>query len=229
MSGNNALAAAKRRRTSNPTDTVKPKMPPPSKNLNTKTQQSKTQLNKLGENNFTETENNEIPSLVKHFMLPKIPEDVQVNPLQLLNVHHKYLNRVCTILPNLTCTITDNVNLIATNCDNLNERLQAIEENQNQSFNSNNKEEINLLNSSISKMQSSILQINKNVNKMFNDINEKFAEQQVVISNLIEQLNLKNDDENKDEVEDNVEDSVENKTDDVEENNNNTENDNANN
>lgn len=63
------------------------------------------------------------------FVIPQPPEGVKINPLQLLTVHHAHINRIATHIPPALETLGQNFNMMSANCDNLNDRLEALEKN----------------------------------------------------------------------------------------------------
>lgn len=63
------------------------------------------------------------------FVIPQPPEGVKINPLQLLTVHHMHINRIANHIPPALETLGENFNMMSANCDNLHDRLEALEKN----------------------------------------------------------------------------------------------------
>ena len=61
------------------------------------------------------------------FLIPNPPPGI--NPLELLKVHHIFINRLAGHLPPALETLGENFNTMSANCDNLNDRLETLEKN----------------------------------------------------------------------------------------------------
>ena len=68
----------------------------------------------------------ELPESSRFFMIPPLT-DKPINHLQLLVIVHRYFNKLAYHLPNAVDMLGTNFNLISSNCDNLNDRLEALE------------------------------------------------------------------------------------------------------
>jgi hypothetical protein len=159
MSGSNALAAAKRRRVegaSKPSAPVarpnnsqqRPQSQPkasasatlptgkvqnptnsnqrPSQNANVvlqKNQFSSDRMNQNGQNLGMPNDENSN----NIFTIPPPPPGV--NPIELLKVHHIFINKLASHLPPALETLGENFNTMSANCDNLNDRLEILEKN----------------------------------------------------------------------------------------------------
>jgi len=191
MSGSNALAAAKRRRV----DGASKPMPPPAARPNNSQQRPQTQpqyqnrssttlassgnqvVNSHYKDNSRTTDSqlnqNTYQNNIDHtnseeknniFVIPPPPQGVK--PLELLTVHHIYINRMATHFPNALDTLGENFNTMSANCDNLNDRLEIIERRANL-FNAN----------ATSVPTTDVTQLNE-------DAMKKMQEQNVLISSL---------------------------------------------
>lgn len=151
MSGSNALAAAKRRRVdgvSKPSPPVarpnnsqqRPQTQPQYQNsasaISSRNQvvnaqykdnntNGSTQRNKITFQPNVDNADFNMQDRNNMFVIPQPPQGV--NPLELLTVHHVYINKMATHLPNALDVLGENFNTMSANCDNLNERLETIE------------------------------------------------------------------------------------------------------
>ena len=159
MSGSNALAAAKRRRVEGASKPSTPLARPNNSQQRPQTQsrasasatlpagklQNPTNSNQrptqnanvvLQKNQFTSDRmkqngqslgmsNDENSNNI--FLIPNPPPGI--NPLELLKVHHIFINRLAGHLPPALETLGENFNTMSANCDNLNDRLETLEKN----------------------------------------------------------------------------------------------------
>ena len=95
-------------------------------------------------NKFTDNDNDDksqdysqLPESSRFFMIPPLSSS-PINPLQLLAVVHRYFNKLAYHLPNAVDTLGTNFNLLSSNCDNLNERLEHMESLNSQSDSGDN-------------------------------------------------------------------------------------------
>ena len=103
-------------------------------NSNTKTSQKSNVV--LQKNQFSykginqNGQNNRISSYENSnniFTIPPPPPGV--NPLELLGVHHIFINKLASHLPPALENLGENFNIMSANCDNLNDRLEFLEKN----------------------------------------------------------------------------------------------------
>ena len=159
MSGSNALAAAKRRRVEGASKPSTPLARPNNSQQRPQTQprasasatlpagklQTPTNSNQrptqnanvvLQKNQFSSDRMNQngqslgMPNDENSnniFLIPKPPQGI--NPLELLKVHHIFINRLAGHLPPALETLGENFNTMSVNCDNLNDRLEVLEKN----------------------------------------------------------------------------------------------------
>ena len=159
MSGSNALAAAKRRRVEGASKPSAPLARPNNSQQRPQTQprasasatlpagklQNPTNSNQrptqnanvvLQKNQFSSDRMNQngqslgIPNDENSnniFLIPNPPQGI--NPLELLKVHHIFINRLAGHLPPALETLGENFNTMSANCDNLNDRLETLEKN----------------------------------------------------------------------------------------------------
>ena len=159
MSGSNALAAAKRRRVEGASKPSTPLARPNNSQQRPQTQprasasatlpagklQNPTNSNQrptqnanvvLQKNQFSSDRMNQngqslgIPNDENSnniFLIPNPPPGI--NPLELLKVHHIFINRLAGHLPPALETLGENFNTMSANCDNLNDRLETLEKN----------------------------------------------------------------------------------------------------
>jgi hypothetical protein len=196
MSGNSALAAAKRRRAINADTTTNANLNKP-QNINSqsniKAKDSKGvnnaqyQSSSHNVNNFRNTDINyqDLPEYAKYFMIPNIPADVQINHAQLLSLHHTSFNKLAIGLSTAINNITETISQIASNCDNLNDRLSVLEESSGSTKSSgisdNIKKDITLLQSASFKNQQDI----ETCSSVFNLFKSEIAEKLMSISDNI--------------------------------------------
>jgi hypothetical protein len=212
MSGSNALAAAKRRRVegaSKPSAPVarpnnsqqRPQSQPkasasatlptgkvqnptnsnqrPTQNANVvlqKNQFSSDRMNQNGQNLGMPNDENSN----NIFTIPPPPPGV--NPIELLKVHHIFINKLASHLPPALETLGENFNTMSANCDNLNDRLEILEKNGGESIKltsnkltSNNvsynqdvedQKKIELLNITITSLSKTFDDLNNNFSKL---------------------------------------------------------------
>ena len=159
MSGSNALAAAKRRRVEGASKPSAPLARPNNSQQRPQTQprasasatlpagklQNPTNSNQrptqnanvvLQKNQFTSDRMNQNGQRLgmsndensnNIFLIPNPPPGI--NPLELLKVHHIFINRLAGHLPPALETLGENFNTMSANCDNLNDRLEVLEKN----------------------------------------------------------------------------------------------------
>ena len=159
MSGSNALAAAKRRRVEGASKPSAPLARPNNSQQRPQTQprasasatlpagklQNPTNSNQrptqnanvvLQKNQFTSDRMNQNGQSLgmsndensnNIFLIPNPPQGI--NPLELLKVHHIFINRLAGHLPPALETLGENFNTMSANCDNLNDRLEVLEKN----------------------------------------------------------------------------------------------------
>ena len=159
MSGSNALAAAKRRRVEGASKPSAPLARPNNSQQRPQTQprasasatlpagklQNPTNSNQrptqnanvvLQKNQFTSDRMNQNGQSLgmsndensnNIFLIPNPPPGI--NPLELLKVHHIFINRLAGHLPPALETLGENFNAMSANCDNLNDRLEVLEKN----------------------------------------------------------------------------------------------------
>ena len=159
MSGSNALAAAKRRRVEGASKPSAPLARPNNSQQRPQTQprasasatlpagklQNPTNSNQrptqnanvvLQKNQFSSDRMNQngrslgMPNDENSnniFLIPNPPQGI--NPLELLKVHHIFINRLAGHLPPALETLGENFNTMSANCDNLNDRLETLEKN----------------------------------------------------------------------------------------------------
>ena len=159
MSGSNALAAAKRRRVEGASKPSPPLARPNNSQQRPQTQpresasatlpagklQNPTNSNQrptqnanvvLQKNQFTSDRMNQNGQSLgmsndensnNIFLIPNPPQGI--NPLELLKVHHIFINRLAGHLPPALETLGENFNTMSANCDNLNDRLETLEKN----------------------------------------------------------------------------------------------------
>ena len=159
MSGSNALAAAKRRRVEGASKPSAPLARPNNSQQRPQTQprasasatlpagklQNPTNSNQrptqnanvvLQKNQFTSDRMNQNGKSLgmsndensnNIFLIPNPPQGI--NPLELLKVHHIFINRLAGHLPPALETLGENFNTMSANCDNLNDRLEVLEKN----------------------------------------------------------------------------------------------------
>ena len=159
MSGSNALAAAKRRRVEGASKPSTPLARPNNSQQRPQTQsrasasatlpagklQNPTNSNQrptqnanvvLQKNQFTSDRMNQNGQSLgmsndensnNIFLIPNPPPGI--NPLELLKVHHIFINRLAGHLPPALETLGENFNTMSANCDNLNDRLETLEKN----------------------------------------------------------------------------------------------------
>ena len=159
MSGSNALAAAKRRRVEGASKPSAPLARPNNSQQRPQTQprasasatlpagklQTPTNSNQrptqnanvvLQKNQFTSDRMNKNGQSLgmsndensnNIFLIPNPPPGI--NPLELLKVHHIFINRLAGHLPPALETLGENFNAMSANCDNLNDRLEVLEKN----------------------------------------------------------------------------------------------------
>ena len=159
MSGSNALAAAKRRRVEGASKPSAPLARPNNSQQRPQTQprasasatlpagklQNPTNSNQrptqnanvvLQKNQFTSDRMNQNGKSLgmsndensnNIFLIPNPPQGI--NPLELLKVHHIFINRLAGHLPPALETLGENFNTMSVNCDNLNDRLEVLEKN----------------------------------------------------------------------------------------------------
>ena len=197
MSGNSALAAAKRRRAINADTTTNASLNKPqniNRQSNIKAKDSKGVNNAQYQssshnivNNFRNTDINyqDLPEYAKYFMIPNIPSDVQINHLQLLTLHHTAFNKLALGLSTVINNMTETISQIASNCDNLNDRLNVLEQSSGSSKSSsvpdNIKKDITLLQSASFKNQQDI----EACSSVFNLFKSEMAEKLMSISDNI--------------------------------------------
>ena len=122
------------------------------------------------------------------FIIPQPPQGV--NPLELLSVHHMYINKMANHVPPALDALGENFNEMSANCDNLNDRLELLELSVETNNNSNNNSTINdtlndnvnklaeqhslitSLSNSIEELQSNLIGLTSLINQKENDINK---------------------------------------------------------
>jgi hypothetical protein len=238
MSGSNALAAAKRRRVegaskpsapvarpnnsqqrpqSQPKASVSATLPTGKLQNPTNSNQRPTQNSNvvLQKNQFISSgmnQNNRMSSDEKSnniFTIPPPPPGV--NPLELLGVHHIFINKLASHLPPALENLGENFNTMSANCDNLNDRLEILEKNGASNGGASNggasndfesQKKIEELNSTITnlvkifyefkntfvKMQSYTMEKELEHNKFKNDISSKNSELFKETENLRKQI-----------------------------------------
>lgn len=159
MSGSNALAAAKRRRVEGASKPSAPIARPNNSQQRPQTQPKPSNSATLPTGKLQNpTNSNQIPRQNANVVLQKnqfssdrmnqngqsigMPNDEKsnniftipppppgVNPLELLKVHHIFINKLASHLPPALETLGENFNTMSTNCDNLNDRLEFLEKN----------------------------------------------------------------------------------------------------
>ena len=212
MSGSNALAAAKRRRVEGASKPSAPLARPnnsqqrpqtqprasasatlpagklqnptnsnqrPTQNANVvlqKNQFSSDRMNQNGQNLGMPNDENSN----NIFTIPPPPPGV--NPIELLKVHHIFINKLASHLPPALETLGENFNTMSINCDNLNDRLEILEKNGGESIKltsnkltSNNvsynqdvedQKKIELLNITITSLSKTFDDLNNNFSKL---------------------------------------------------------------
>jgi hypothetical protein len=136
MSGNSALAAAKRRRVgvTTPESRQAPPPPPPVQTRQSAPPSRQTTTTRPQARAVVhppqpmEEEENDSEFTSVFASIPQIPmPPANVNPIQVLAVHHQFINRITAEFPNALDTLGNHFNALSSNCDILNDRLVALE------------------------------------------------------------------------------------------------------
>ena len=159
MSGSNALAAAKRRRVEGASKPSTPLARPNNSKQHPQTQPRASasatlpagKLQNPTNSNFRTSQNANVVLQKNQFSSDRMNQNGQslgmpndensnniffipnpppgINPLELLKVHHIFINRLAGHLPPALETLGENFNTMSANCDNLNDRLETLEKN----------------------------------------------------------------------------------------------------
>lgn len=219
MSGNSALAAAKRRRAVNVDTTTNTTLNKPQninrtsnikakdfKGANNASYQSSLSHNSVNNVRNSEINYDDLPEYAKYFMIPNIPSDIQINHLQLLTLHHTSINKIAVGLSTIINNMTETISQIASNSDNLNDRLSVLEQSSGSTKSSgvpdNIKKDITLLQSASFKNQQDI----EACSSVFNLFKSEIAEKLMSISDNIN--NNVNDADADDDADDGADDDA---------------------
>ena len=202
MSGSNALAAAKRRRVEGASKPSTPLARPNNSQQRPQTQsrasasatlpagkiQTPTNSNQrptqnanvvLQKNQFTSDRMNQNGQSLgmsndensnNIFLIPNPPPGI--NPLELLKVHHIFINRLAGHLPPALETLGENFNTMSANCDNLNDRLETLEKNGGvsngggTSLDNESQKKIELLNNTVTSLSKSLEELKNSFLKL---------------------------------------------------------------
>ena len=235
MSGNSALAAAKRRRAVNVDTNInnnnnnnnlnKPQNANRQSNIKTKDSKNtnNAQYHSSSHNNINNIGNVEVnyedlPEYAKYFMIPNIPSDVQINHLQLLTLHHTAFNKLALGLSTVINNMTETISQIASNCDNLNDRLNVLEQSSGSSKSSsvpdNIKKDITLLQSASFKNQQDIEACSSVFNLFKSEMAEKLMSISDNINNNVNDVDVDVDDDSVLDANANADDNVDSNADD---------------
>lgn len=155
------------------------RMPPPA--VSKQGIPTKMQNVKIDVNNFTDRDNesriedySQLPESSRFFMIPPLT-DKPISHLQLLAVIHRYFNKLAYHLPNAVDTLGTNFNLLSANCDNLNERLEALEgeDKTNPAISGNQLTETL---EEISNLKKGLVDIKNELQKNINELRDEFRE-----------------------------------------------------
>ena len=202
MSGSNALAAAKRRRVegaSKPSAPLarqnnsqqRPQTQPrasasatlpagklqnptnsnqrPTQNANVVLQKNQFTSDRMNQNGQSLGMSNDENSN-NIFLIPNPPPGI--NPLELLKVHHIFINRLAGHLPPALETLGENFNTMSANCDNLNDRLETLEKNGGvsnggvTSLDNESQKKIELLNNTVTSLSKSLEELKNSFLKL---------------------------------------------------------------
>jgi hypothetical protein len=212
MSGSNALAAAKRRRVEGASKPSAPVARPNNSQQRPQSQPKASASATLPTGKVQNpTNSNQIPRQNANVVLQKnqfgsdrmnqngqnlgMPNDENsnniftipppppgVNPIELLKVHHIFINKLASHLPPALETLGENFNTMSANCDNLNDRLEILEKNggasnkltsnkltsNNVSYNQDveDQKKIELLNITITSLSKTFDDLNNNFSKL---------------------------------------------------------------
>jgi hypothetical protein len=204
MSGNSALAAAKRRRvgvTTPESRQAPPPPPPPPVQTRQSAQPSRQTANRPPARAVApppqpmEEEDNTDSEFTSVFAsIPQIPmPPANVNPIQVLAVHHQFINRITAEFPNALDTLGNHFNALSSNCDILNDRLVALENGSGSGSSSSTKsssadldavksqmtqfqKDLDELKTMVLKVQGMTVDVNYNLMKLLSDV-EKCKEE----------------------------------------------------
>lgn len=139
-------------------------------------------------NNFTDTDidnddaksrdYSELPESSRFFMIPPLT-DKPISHLQLLTVIYQYFNKLAYHLPNAVDTLGTNFNLLSSNCDNLNDRLEALEtlpaETRDGSSNDTNNNQFQTIKEEFVNIRSEINAMKEQFKREINELKESFS------------------------------------------------------
>jgi hypothetical protein len=142
---------------------------------------TKMQNVKIDVNNFTNRDSDsriedysQLPESSRFFMIPPLT-DKPISHLQLLAVIHRYFNKLAYHLPNAVDTLGTNFNLLSSNCDNLNDRLEALE-GEDKTNPSRSGDQLTESLEEISNLKKGLLDIKNELQKNINELRDEFRE-----------------------------------------------------
>lgn len=152
--------------------------------------------NKFADNKFTDRDEDldsksrdysDIPESSRFFMIPPLT-DKPISHLQLLAIVHRYFNKLAYHLPNAVDTLGTNFNLLSSNCDNLNERLEALESLTPESGNGTHENNSSVSQNEQQEIKEEFIKIRADINKMKQDFNSEINSIKENVSSLTDLL-----------------------------------------